>query len=187
MSAPQSLPLPAPALLAALQRETGFTPYGNPVGNLTLGRGTMAGVAAHIALIENRIASGSLGVKECDKLAHLFRIVALEKKPLILYLDSAGARLSEGLAALGAFRWMFREALSMVRAGAPVSVCLGANCFGGASMLAALAGTRVFAANTLLAMSGPSILAQSAGGSALDEMFRAITQAAIGVDARVRV
>ncbi len=172
--------------LAALKTVTGFTPLGEPAGNLTLGKGVLHGQKIHLALMENRIASGSLGVLESDKLASLCRIVAVQKTPLLLYLDSAGARLNEGLPALGAFRRLFRAACDVVRAGTPFGVVLGANCYGGASMLAALAGSRFYSDNTQLAMSGPSILAQAAGGSALDEMFRAIAQAAIGCDSRVK-
>ena len=140
-----------------------------------------------IAVIENKIASGSLGVKECDKLASLFKVVAAQQCGLVLYLDSAGARVSEGLAALGAFRHMYRAALGVAAAGAPFAVVCGANCFGGASMLAALGGSRLYSANTRFAMSGPSILAQAAGISALDDIFMAMSMAAINADARIKL
>ncbi len=173
--------------LNQLKTETGFSPLGDAVGNLTIGRGRLNEVAVHIALVESKIASGSFGVKECDKLASLFRIVATQKTPLLLYLDSAGARVSEGLPALGAFRHLVRAALEMTAVGAPIVCLLGANCYGGASMLASLATLRIFSDNTQLAMSGPTILAQSAGASAIDEVFRAIAQAAIGADARIKL
>ncbi len=173
--------------LLHLKSQTGFQVVGEPVGNLTLGRGQLQGSPVFVAIIENRIASGSLGAKESDKLASLFKVVAAQKAPLLMYLDSAGARVSEGLPALGAFRHMYRAALTMAASGAPVAVVCGANCFGGASMLASLAGTRYFSNNTRLAMSGPAILAQSAGVSVLDEMFQAMSQAAIGRDSRVKL
>lgn len=173
--------------LNQLKTATGFSPLNDATGNLTIGRGRLNEVAVHIAVVENKIASGSLGVKECDKLTSLFRIVATQKTPLLLYLDSAGARVSEGLPALGAFRLMVRAALEMTASGAPIVCLLGANCYGGASMLAALATMRVFSDNTQLAMSGPTILAQSAGASAIDDVFRAIAQAAIGADARIKL
>jgi hypothetical protein len=173
--------------LSDLKSRVEFAALGEPAGNLTLGRGRVSGAPVHVALIENRLASGSLGVKECEKLASLFRIVAAQKTPLLFYIDSAGARVSEGLPALGAFRRMLRAALDMTLSGAPFVALLGANCYGGASMLAALADERVFADNTQLAMSGPSILAQSAGTSALDETFRAIAEASIGARARQKL
>jgi len=112
--------------LNQLKTETGFSPLGDATGNLTIGRGRLNEVAVHIAVVENKIASGSLGVKECDKLTSLFRIVATQKTPLLLYLDSAGARVSEGLPALGAFRHMVRAALEMTASGAPIVCLLGA-------------------------------------------------------------
>jgi hypothetical protein len=173
--------------LAHLKSTFHVLPMGEPVGNLTIGRGRVDDRTAHVAIVENRIASGALGVRECDKLASLFKIVAAQKSPLILYLDSAGAKVSEGLPALGAFRNMYRQALSMAASGAPVAAFCGTNCFGGASMLASLAGLRVYASNTRLAMSGPAILAQTAGVSVLDETFAAMSHAAIGSEARVRL
>ena len=109
------------------------------------------------------------------------------KTPLVMYLDSAGAKVSEGLPALGAFRHMYRAALAMAGSGAPTAVFCGANCYGGASMLASLAGTRFYSGNTRLAMSGPAILAQSAGVSVLDEMFQAMSLASIGTEARIKL
>ena len=164
-----------------------FQAVGDAVGNLTLGRGESHGNAVHLALVENRMASGALGAKECDQLASLFKIIATTKSPLVMYLDSAGAKVSEGLPALGAFRHMFRAGLAMADSGAPIAAVCGANCFGGASMLACLAGTRYFSANTRLAMSGPAILAQSAGVSVLDEMFQAMSMAAIGMEGRTHL
>ncbi len=179
--------------LAAVISRFEFSPSGEATGNLTLGRGrAYAGVGKppvpiFIALVENKIASGSLGVKECDKLASLFKVVAAQKSGLVLYLDSAGARVSEGLAALGAFRHLYRAAVIAGATGTPFEVICGANCFGGASMLAALAGRRVYSVNTRFAMSGPSILAQAAGISALDDIFMAMSMAAINGEARARL
>ncbi len=177
----------APAtVLEALRATVGFEPLGGPAGNLTLGKGVLDGRAVRVALVENRIASGSIGKAEVAKLVPLFAVAAREKSPVILYLDSAGARVSEGLEALGAFRRLFREALSARVAGAPIAAVLGRNCFGGASMLAHLAAKRLFGPGTQLAMSGPAILAQTAGADALDEMFRAIVEATIGAGARAK-
>jgi hypothetical protein len=174
------------SILEALRGAVAFEPLGGPAGNLTLGKGTLDGRAVRVALVENRIASGSIGRAEVAKLVPLLAVSAREKSPLILYLDSAGARVSEGLEALGAFRRLFREALAARAAGVPLAVVLGRNCFGGASMLAHLSRKRLFSPGTQLAMSGPAILAQTAGADALDEMFRAIAEATIGAGARAK-
>ncbi len=176
----------APNLLEALQAALGWEALGERAGNLTLGRGTVGGQGVRVAVVENRIASGALGALECEKLGALFRIAALEKAPVVMYLDSAGAKVSEGLKALGAFRALYRAGLEAAFAGAPIAAVLGRNCYGGASMLAHLASRRLFGAQTQLAMSGPAILASTAGMDPLDEMFRAIAIASIGAPARAK-
>lgn len=179
--------------LATVKLRFEFTQVGEASGNLTIGRGRASAVQdkvaapVFVAIIENKIASGSFGVKECEKLASLFKVVEAQKSGLVLYLDSAGARVSDGLVALGAFRYMYRAALSVAASGVPITVICGANCFGGASMLAALATKRVYSSNTRFAMSGPSILAQAAGVSALDDAFSAMSMAAISGEARSKL
>jgi hypothetical protein len=177
---------PASALFASVRDAIAFEAAGEPAGNLTVGRGTFEGRPVHAAIVENFAASGSLGQRESQRLAKLLEIVAAEKSPLALFLDSAGAKVSEGLGALGAFRHLYRAGLQAAFSGAPVASILGKNCYGGASMLAHLAPQRLFAPTTQLAMSGPSILASAAGVSAVDEMFRAMAQASISPKARAQ-
>jgi hypothetical protein len=177
---------PPSALGNVLRAAIGFEATGEAAGNVTVGRGTLDGRALHAAFVENRAASGSLGVKESQRLGALFRIAAVEKSPLVLFLDSAGAKVSEGLDALGGFRHLYSAGLECAFSGAPIAAALGRNCYGGASMLAHLAPRRLFSPNTQLAMSGPSILASAAGVSPLDEMFRAMAEAAISPIARAK-
>jgi Malonate decarboxylase gamma subunit (MdcE) len=173
-------------LLAALKGSIAFEAVGDAVGNLTRGRGTFEGRPLHVAIVEGRIAGGSLGTPECQCLAALFDIVARDRSSLVIYLDSAGARVSEGLKALGAFRCLYRSGLDAAFSGAPIAVVLGRYCFGGASMLAHLAPQRLFGPNTQLAMSGPSIIASASGVSVLDEVFRAMAEASLSPGARVK-
>jgi hypothetical protein len=164
-----------------------FVPTAETVANLTVGRGVLHGRECLVAFIESRFASGAIGKAECERLASLFKVATAKAMPVALYLDSAGARVSEGLPALGAFRAMFAAAARAKQQHVPMLAMLGTNCFGGASMLAALCDQRVFQPNTRLAMSGPSILAAAAGMSALDDMFRAIAEVSIGEGARVKL
>jgi len=176
----------AAPLADALREALAFEPLGERAGNVTIGRGTLESRPVRAAFVENRAASGSLGRLECERLAALFAVCARERTALVLFLDSAGAKLSEGLAALGAFRKLYRAGLDAVFAGVPVAAILGKNCFGGSSMLAHLARERLFDAGTQLAMSGPSILATASGTTVMDEMFAAMAQAAISSAARAK-
>lgn len=175
-----------PQLLASLRDVIAFEEEASPEGNLTVGRGRIAGRDLRAVLVENRRAGGSLGALECGRLAQVFAACARERSPLALFLDSAGARVSEGLRALGAFRMLYRAGLQATLAGAPIAALLGRNCFGGSSMLAHLAGARLFSPNTQMAMSGPSVIAAASGIDPLDEMFAAMAQAAMSPEARAK-
>jgi len=174
----------APPVFEAACNAVRFKPLGPAVGNVTLGRGYFESRVVHVAIVENRTASGSVGVREAGKLGALFRVVAMEQSPVLVCLDSAGARVSEGLAALGAFRRLYAEALRARLAGGPMAMVLGANCFGGASLLSMLAQHRLLSASTRVAMSGPAILAGVAGGGALEPAMRAAVESVIGANAR---
>jgi hypothetical protein len=174
--------LPAESLREALA----FTREGEPAGNVSVGHGLLEGRRLRCAFVENRTASGALGTAECGLLGGLFDALARRPEPLVLFLDSAGAKVSEGLPALGAFRRLYASGLAAVNAGVPIAAALGTNCFGGASMVAHLARARLFSPRTRLAMSGPAILAASAGMAATDEAFAAMAQASISATARAR-
>ncbi len=170
----------------ALAAELELQPAGDSAGNVTIARGSFEGRAVRVALVQNRTASGSIGVVEAERLGAIFRVVAVERSPLVLFLDSAGAKVSEGLAALGGFRRLFHAGLEAALCGAPIAAVLGRNCFGGASMLAHLADRRLFGPTTRLGMSGPAVLAAAAGTDPLDEMFRAMAEAAMSPASRAK-
>lgn len=170
------------AVLAAVQ----FAAEGTPAGNVTTGRGTLDGQALCVILVENRSASGSLGTVEAERLVAALTIARHERRPVLLLLDSAGAKVSEALRALGAFRRLYRAALDARLAGLPMAAVLGRNVFGGASMLAHVAPQRLFDPRGRLAMSGPSILAAAAGMDPLDDMFKAMADATLSPAARAQ-
>ena len=176
----------APAdLRAALAQALRLESLGS-AGNVTTARGDLDGKSVHVGLVENRSASGSIGSAEAERLGALFRVAAIGRSPVVLYLDSAGAKVSEGLRALGAFRHLFRAGLDAAFGGAPIAAVLGRNCFGGSSMLAHLAPHRLFSPATRLGMSGPAVIAASSGMDPLDESFQAMAEAAMSPPARAR-
>ncbi len=105
----------------------------------------------------------------------------------MLLIDSAGAKVDEGLAALGAFRRLFREALLTRFARVPMLALLGRSCFGGASMLACVCGLRIYSSQTLLAASGPGVIEALRGKGELDAADPDQVRALMGGDARVRL
>ncbi len=177
---------PPDLLLDAVRAAIAFESVGDAAGNVTMGRGRLDGTPVHAALVQNRTASGAIGVAEARRLGALLTVAARERAAVVLHLESAGAKVSEGLAALGAFRRVYADALQALVAGARLAVVLGRNCYGGSSMLAHIAPRRLLAPESRLGMSGPSVLAAGAGMDVLDDAFRAMVEATIGAPARVR-
>lgn len=130
--------------------------------------GLLGGWPVAIVATDREIAGGSFGVAESHALQALIKGSLESNVPVVLCLDSAGARLDEGLPALGAFRQLYRQLLDARFAGLPVLALLGRDCFGGASMLAASSARRVYALESRLAMSGPAVIQALGGRSELD-------------------
>ena len=167
-----------------------FTPLGigePPRTTLITGGGRLEGEAVWIAATDPSRARGALGVAEADALCALFQIARREPRPVLLLVDSAGAKVDEGLAALGAFRRLFREALLTRLAGVPMLALLGKSCFGGASMLACVCGLRMYSSETLFAVSGPGVIEALGGKGELDAADPDQVRALMGGDARVRL
>src|SRR6267142_3477303 len=137
-------------------------------GALTAGTGGVGDTAVAIAATDRHIAGGSFGVVESQALSALLQHSRNDGVPVILCLDSAGARLDEGLPALGAFRQLYRHVLDLRLAGLPLLALIGRDCFGGASMLAATCIKRVYCETSRLAMSGPAVIQEVGGATEID-------------------
>lgn len=132
---------------------------------LRLAEARVGGRQVLVVATDPALDKGVLGVAECADLRRIVRFALKEQKPLVLLIDSAGARLDAGLAIQGALRGLMTELLDARLAGLPMIALLGRNVFGGASMLAFAASQRCYASDTVLAMSGPRVLENAGGGS----------------------
>ena len=156
-------------------------------GSLIAGDGRIAGREVTVIATDRHVAGGSLGVAEAQALSTLLEQSHSAGRPFILCLDSAGARLDEGLSALGAFRQLYRQILDLRLAGLPLLSLIGRDCFGGASMLAVTCAKRIYCEASRLAMSGPAVI-QALGGSAeLDATDTGAVIALMGGAARVKL
>ncbi len=158
-----------------------------PRTTLITGGGYLEGEPVWIVATDPSRARGALGIAEAEALCALFQMARREPRPLLLVLDSAGAKVDEGLGALGAFRRLFREALLTRLAHVPMLALLGKSCFGGASMLACVCGLRVYSGETLLAVSGPGVIEALGGKGELDAADGEQIRALMGGKARTRL
>jgi len=179
----------APAQRIEALLDNGSLPSGRAQrhGSLIAGTGTIDGREVTVTATDRHVSGGSLGVVEAQALGSLLEQSHAARRPFLLCLDSAGARLDEGLSALGAFRQLYRHMLDLRLDGLPLLGLIGRDCFGGASMLAATCARRVYCGASRLAMSGPAVI-QALGGSAeLDATDTAAVTALMGGAARVQL
>lgn len=157
------------------------------MGALTIAQGRCHDQSLRLVLTDRAVAGGSFGVEESELLAATFARSRKDATPVVLVLDSAGARLTSGLAGLAAFRRMYHAALELRLSGVPMVALLERNCFGGASMLAMLCGVRGALQPARIGMSGPAIIEALAGKQDIDASDRDAVRALFGADARARV
>ena len=157
-----------PAQRVALLLDDSTFEAGPPAGSLLWGAGWIDAHRVYVAATDPQVARGAIGVEEARGLSEMLIRARSDDSPVVLLLDSSGARVDEGLRALGAFRGLFREALLTRLAGVPMLALLGRACFGGASMLACLCARRHYLASTRLATSGPAVIEAVVGKAHFD-------------------
>lgn len=150
-------------------------------------RGCIDGRPVLVAGTDASRSRGAIGVAEAALLSEALCSARSESSPIFLLLDSAGAKVDEGLVALGAFRRLYRAALLTRLAGVPMFALLGRACFGGASMLATLCNRRVYSERTLMGASGPAVIQALSGRDQLDAADSAAVKALMGGEARSKL
>lgn len=153
---------------------------------LVIGEGVVDGHAVVVAANDPSQLRGAIGITEARALTQALARAREHGMAVVLMLDSSGARVDEGLPALGAFRPLFREALLARLAGVRMLALLGAACFGGASLLACLCGQRSYLGYTRLAASGPRVIEAAQDRDGFDASDGEAVQALLGADARRR-
>lgn len=153
-------------------------------GSLWLARGRLALRPVLLAVTDRTRAGGALGAAESGALRNLLSQACRDGQAVVLLLESAGAKLDEGLSALGAFRRLFAAALEARLAGVPMAAVITGDCFGGASLLACACAQRFALAGARFGLSGPGIIQALGGVTELDASDRDAVQRLLGVSAR---
>jgi acetyl-CoA carboxylase beta subunit len=151
---------------------------------LCLAEGEIAGRPVLVVATNPAVAQGTFGIGECADFRWALGRARATDVPLVLLIDSAGTRLTAGLAVQGAIRALLRDVLEARFAEAPMLAVLGRYAFGSASMLAFAAHARLYSENTLLAMSGPRVLQAALEDSTVRDTvpnrINGVSRAAVG-------
>ncbi len=153
-------------------------------------KGTIDGTAAVVISMEPAFQGGSLGEVSGAKICAALDLACQDnekgiKTNAVLLLETGGVRLSEANLGLAAVAEIVSSIISL-RKLAPV-VCLSAGavgCFGGMSLVAALASYMIMTPEGRLGLNGPEVIEQEAGVDEFDSKDRALIWAIDGGEQR---
>ncbi len=107
-------------------------------------------------------AGGSLGEAHADTIVRVLRLAERGRVPVVGFVESAGARLQEGLAALGGYGRVFREHVRLSGRVPQISVITGASA-GGGSYAPALTDFVVMTEAASMFLTGPAVVEEVTG------------------------
>ncbi len=111
---------------------------------------------------DSRVAGGSVGVAEAEVVVTALRESRMAGVPVVAFLESAGARLQEGAAALGGFGRIFTENVASSGQVPQISVITGISA-GGGCYSPALTDFVVMTSEASMFLTGPRIVKQALG------------------------
>lgn len=107
-------------------------------------------------------AGGSLGEEHANTIVELLRLAERSRVPVIGCMESAGARMQEGLAALGGYGRIFRQHVALSGRVPQISVICGASA-GGGSYAPALTDFVVMTEQASMFLTGPGVVEKVTG------------------------
>jgi acetyl-CoA carboxylase carboxyltransferase component len=107
-------------------------------------------------------AGGSLGEAHADSVVRVLQLAKRARVPVVGFIESAGARMQEGLEGLSGYGRIFREHVSLSGVVPQISVICGASA-GGGSYAPALTDFVVMTERASMFLTGPGVVAEVMG------------------------
>jgi propionyl-CoA carboxylase beta chain len=149
------------ALVRHQSRAWGMSERRHDGDGVTVASGRIAGRAAFAFAQDRRFMGGSLGEAHARKICKAMDLAASVGAPIVGLLDSGGARVQEGVAALAGYGEIFRRNVTLSGRVPQVSVVLG-SCAGGAAYSPAITDFVVMSeADALMFVTGPRVVRQA--------------------------
>lgn len=105
---------------------------------------------------------GSLGERHADTIVRVLETAGRARIPVVGFVESAGARMQEGTAALGGYGRIFRETVALTGVVPQISVVSGASAGGGAYS-PALTDLILMTEDAAMFLTGPGIVREALG------------------------
>lgn len=111
---------------------------------------------------DGSFAGGSLGEAHAESIVEALRLAGRARVPVIGFIESAGARMQEGLAALAGYGSIFREHVMLSGQVPQISILCGPSA-GGACYGPALTDFVIMTAEAAMFLTGPAVVAEVTG------------------------
>jgi acetyl-CoA carboxylase carboxyltransferase component len=105
---------------------------------------------------------GSLGERHADTVIRVLQLAGRAKIPVVAFIESGGARMQEGTAALGGYGRIFRETVALTGVVPQISVISGASAGGGAYS-PALTDLILMTEDASMFLTGPGVVRDALG------------------------
>ncbi len=133
-----------------------------PADGVVTGCGTVAGRLVHFASQDFTVAGGAAGEIHCDKIVEMMKNSLKTGSPFVFVNDSGGARIQEGIDALGAYGRIFYHNTLLSGVVPQISLICGP-CAGGAAYSPALTDFIIQTRYAQMFITGPSVIKQVTG------------------------
>jgi acetyl-CoA carboxylase carboxyltransferase component len=111
---------------------------------------------------DRAFAGGSLGEAHADTVVRVMRLAGQARVPVVGFIESAGARMQEGLAALGGYARIFHDNVALSGRVPQISIITGTSA-GGGSYSPALTDFVVMTEDASMFLTGPGIVREVLG------------------------
>jgi methylmalonyl-CoA carboxyltransferase large subunit len=150
--------------LFAKHRATAFGMLGKdlPADGVVTGVATVDGRLVHLASQDFTVAGGSAGEVHSEKIAEMARYSLKTGSPFIVFNDSGGARVQEGIDSLAGYGRVF-YANTMLSGAVPQISLICGPCAGGAAYSPALTDFIIQTRSAQMFVTGPGVIRQVTG------------------------
>lgn len=127
-----------------------------------IGIGTVEGRPVACYSQDARVAGGALGEAQAAAIARLLGIAGHAGMPVVSFLESSGARIQEGVAALAGYARVFSEIVALSKVVPQISIVAG-TCAGGSAYAPALTDFVIMTEPAAMFLTGPRIVRDVCG------------------------
>jgi methylmalonyl-CoA decarboxylase subunit alpha len=133
-----------------------------PGDGVVAGAGTVAGRPVYCYAQDRSFAGGSLGEAHAESIVRVIQLAGRAGVPVIGFVESAGARMDDGVAALGGYGRIFRETVVNSGKVPQITVVTGVSAGGGAYS-PALTDFVIMTGESSMFLTGPGVVREVTG------------------------